>query len=256
MYLLYVDESGDTGHLSAGSQTEFFVLSGIVIHELEWKNTLDQIVNFRRVLKQKYKLKISHEIHCRDFFGKPGPTAHIPKYQRLQILKEVVTFQSQLMNYSIINIVVDKRNLNPNFDIFENAWTALLQRFHNTIKHKNFPGPQNAMDFGLVVSDATEGEKLTKLIRKLRRFNFVPSQYGTASIKIPLDRIVEDPISRDSKHSLIVQLCDVNAYTLFQNMRPNKYYRKKGEKNWFQILKPVLNIKASAKNKWGIVVLE
>lgn len=254
MYLLYVDESGDTGHKSNGSSTDFFVLSGIVIHELSWKNTLEEIIKFRRHLKAKYKFKMSEEIHCRQFFNNPGPTlGKIPKYQRLQIIKETLAFQATLPEFTVTSILVDKRNKSNNQDIFELAWTALLQRFHNTIHYKNFPGPQNAKDFGMVISDNTDAKKLTSLLRKLRKHNFVPSMYGAQSRQIPLSLIVEDPIGKDSKHSLFVQLCDVNAYALYQNVRPNKYYRTKGAKNWFQILGPVTNKNASKKNKFGVV---
>lgn len=44
MYLMYVDESGDPGLTS--SPTRYFVLSGIVIHELRWAICLDQLNQF------------------------------------------------------------------------------------------------------------------------------------------------------------------------------------------------------------------
>jgi hypothetical protein len=43
MYLMYVDESGDTGLL--GSPIRYFVLTGMVIHELRWHQALEQLVN-------------------------------------------------------------------------------------------------------------------------------------------------------------------------------------------------------------------
>jgi hypothetical protein len=255
MYLLYVDESGDTGHLSSGSPSEIFILSGIVIHELAWKPTLDKVIDFRRYLKNKYNFKMKEEIHCNAFFSRGGGRYTIPKYQRMQIFKEALQFQAGLPDFSVTSVIIDKRNKTPPYDIFENAWTVLLQRFHNTIQFKNFPGPQNTKDLGLVISDATDGEKLTQLLRRLRRFNFVPSQYQTGSRSIPLDLIVEDPVSRDSKHSQFVQLCDVNAYSLLQHCKPNSYFKTKGGRNYFKILAPVTNKKASRTNNMGVVKL-
>jgi len=48
MYFFYVDESGDTGLVNSPSR--YFVLSGIVVHELKWHDTLEAIIAFRRSL--------------------------------------------------------------------------------------------------------------------------------------------------------------------------------------------------------------
>jgi hypothetical protein len=78
MYLMFADESGDTGLI--GSPTKYFALSAIVVHELEWKNTLTQLVEFRRELRRDYGLKLRHEIHSRQLITKPGELAFIPKH--------------------------------------------------------------------------------------------------------------------------------------------------------------------------------
>ncbi len=49
MYLMYVDESGDIG--LTGSPTRYFVLTGLVLHELRWRQTLDELIAFRREQK-------------------------------------------------------------------------------------------------------------------------------------------------------------------------------------------------------------
>jgi hypothetical protein len=43
---MYVDESGDSG--LDNSPTRYFVLTGLVIHELRWRAYLEQMVNFRQ----------------------------------------------------------------------------------------------------------------------------------------------------------------------------------------------------------------
>jgi hypothetical protein len=45
MYMMYVDESGDPG--MTGSPTRYFVLSGVVVHELGWRDYLEQLLDFR-----------------------------------------------------------------------------------------------------------------------------------------------------------------------------------------------------------------
>ena len=65
--------------------------------------------------------------------------------------------------------MVDKEQISWNL-----AWNALLMRFENTLSYGNFRGPRNADDKGIVICDNTEGEKLTKLIRKMRHYNTIP----------------------------------------------------------------------------------
>jgi hypothetical protein len=67
------------------------------------------------------------------------------------------------------------------FDVFDVAWVTLIQRFHNTISYKNFPGPQNPDDRGLLVVDQTEERKLRGISRRMRRYNPVPSMFGPAA---------------------------------------------------------------------------
>jgi len=70
MYLMYVDESGDTG--IQNSPTRYFVLSGIVLHELRWRPILESLVNLRKELRDVKGLKLREEIHSRDFISSPG----------------------------------------------------------------------------------------------------------------------------------------------------------------------------------------
>lgn len=252
MYLLYVDESGDVG--LKNSPTKYFCLSGLVMHELRWEETLTAIVNFRKSIRVKYGLKLREEIHAAHFINKPGEIQRIPKSMRLHLLRDVIDFQSSLQDISIINVVVDKTNKPDTTDIFNMAWETLVQRFHNTLSHKNFPGPQNTDDRGMIVADRTDEIKLRGITRKMRRFNFVPSMFGGASLSRPTSMVINNAIHRDSKHSFFIQLCDVNAYFLFQYFEANGYIRKKGAKNYILKLGSALCLSASKSNPFGIVI--
>ena len=126
MYLFYVDESGDVG--LNGSPNRFFVLSGIVIHELCWHDTLDAIVQFRKDLRVRYGLKLREEIHTGELLRKPGDLVRIAKSLRLRLLRDVLDFQARLPDISIINVVVDKSGKSFEFDAFDLAWKCLIQR--------------------------------------------------------------------------------------------------------------------------------
>lgn len=251
MYILYVDESGDVG--ITGSPSRYFALSGFVVHELRWHETLEAIISFRQHLRDKYGLKLREEIHAGHFLHKPGALARIPKSMRLRILREALDFQGELTDINVLNVVVDKNGKDSDFDVFETAWVALIQRFHNTISHKNFPGPQNPDDKGLLVVDQTEERKLRGISRRMRRYNPVPSMYDPKARPIPITTLVEDAVHRNSLHSYFIQLADVNAYFLYQRFSPCGYVKRKGARNYFNKLRPVLCTVASRGDPDGLL---
>lgn len=251
MYFLYADESGDPGMVK--SPTAYFCLSGLVFHELEWHETLRATIDFRRKLRVDYGLKLREEIHASVWMNKPGEMGRIPKHKRLRLLRDVIDFQAQLPNINIINVVVDKKKHCDETDIFAIAWETLIQRYHNTISYKNFPGPRNEKDHGLLFVDSTDELKLRALVRRMRRYNPVPSRYDFSTRQQLITTVVEDPVHRNSMHSYFVQLADVNAYFLYQYMMPNGYIRRKGARNYLRRLEPILCKKASNSNSLGIV---
>lgn len=256
MYLMYVDESGDSGIIN--SPTRYFVLSGLVIHETKWRSLLSDLVDFRNNLKKTHGLKLREEIHCHHFMNKPGELKRIKRNDRVDILKKCLDWLNQHPeDIRIITICVDKAG-KQDLDVFELAWKVLMNRFENTIKHKNFCGPKDQDDMGLVLSDDTDEKKLTKLIRRIRHYNPVPnlvSLYGSGYRNMQIEHIIEDPIFRNSKNSLLHQMVDVIAYSARQIYEPTAYMKKKGGQRFYQRLKDVLLIQASRNNKLGIVKL-
>ena len=109
MFLVYVDESGDTGLVN--SPSNYFCLSAIVVHESHWQTTLNSVIGFRKELRASYGFKLREEIHCSHFIHKPGDFQRIPKSLRLRLLRDVIDFQASLLNYQIVNVVVNKKNL-------------------------------------------------------------------------------------------------------------------------------------------------
>lgn len=255
MFLMYVDESGDSG--TVNSPTRYFVLSGLVIHELRWMTYLDQLIDFRRDLRLTYGLKLRDEIHASAFINNPKSLARIKRNDRLTILRLFADKLASMTEFNVINIVVDKHAKPASYDPFDAAWKALIQRFENTISHRNFPGPINADERGMLIPDATDDKKLTTLIRKMRRYNPIPnqSQYGIGSRNLTLQTIIEDPFLKDSAHSFFIQAADLIAYLLYQNLSPNKYMRQKSGHNYFMRLDPILCKVASSHDPTGLGIV-
>jgi hypothetical protein len=255
MYLMYVDESGDCG--IRRSPTPFFVLTGLVVHELRWQEYLDSIITFRRRMRDKFGLKLREELHASHLITRPGELRRIPLHFRLEIIRAFAKQLAGMADLNLINVVVHKRSKPPGYDVFGWAWKALIQRFENTLSHRNFSGPANPDERGALFPEHTDDKKLTRLLRRMRRYNPIPNrpQFGPGYRNLAIGRIIEDPSFRDSAHSFFVQACDLGAFLLYQRLAPNAFMRKKSAHNYFAILAPVLCKAASTADPDGIVHL-
>lgn len=252
---MYVDESGDIG--LSGSPTRYFVLTGLVVHELRWQNYLDQLIAFRQRLRLTFGFRLREELHAAALLTRPGELVRIQKNDRLTIIRAYANELATMTDANLINVVVDKQRKPLDYPVFETAWTALLQRFENTLSRRNFAGPANADERGIVLPDHTDDKKLSDLLRKMRRYNPIPNQaaYGPGYRNLRMASIIEDPMFRDSAHSYFIQTADLAAFLLYQHLDPNTYMRKKGARNYFHRLDPILCRVASPRDPHGIVRL-
>lgn len=260
MYLMYVDESGDTG--LGLSPTSYFALSGLVVHESRWRDLLTQLIAFRKTMRSVYALPVRTEIHASEFIsGRVRAIGGrlIARQEKLAILRNSLDELAKIDFISVTNVIVDKTNKSgrtPPYDVFGCAWGTLFQRFENTMVYGNFPG-NFRNDHGMIITDATAGKKLLRMVRRMAVYNPIPSDANLAAgfRNIPIVRIIEDPYGKDSKDTLPIQMADVAAYFLHQKFSPNAYVRRQSAGNYFARLLPVLNRRASRFNSFGIVVL-
>ncbi|HLP68655.1 MAG TPA: DUF3800 domain-containing protein [Rhizobium sp.] len=252
MYLMYVDESGDPG--MGNSPTNYFALSGLVVHESRWRDLLNILVTFKKTMRAVHGLRVRQEIHASEFINSRAFDA--PRHVRLAILRNTIDEIAKIDFVSITNVVVSKVGKPATYDVFQQAWLTLFQRFENTLKYGNFPGGHTS-DCGIVITDATNGTALLRLVRKMAVINYIPNQtqFGNGTRNMPLIRVIEDPHGKDSKETLALQAVDVVAYFLAQRFRPNNYIRKSGATFYFDRLSPVLNLKARTGGTLGIVTL-
>lgn len=252
MYFMYVDESGDAGLIN--SPTRYFALSGLIVHELRWNDYLDRLIEFRRRMRNKFGLLMREEIHSAHLINKPGDLVRIKRNDRLTIIRSFIHELATLQDISIINVVVDKQGKPPDYDVMQKAWEALIQRFSNTMSHRNFNGPANPDERGLIVPDNTDVKKIRELLRKMRKYNPVPSQFGGYR-NLQITNLVEDPFFKDSRESYMIQAADVVAFSLYQKLSPSSYMKSKSAQNYFNKLDNVLCKAAASRDPDGIVRL-
>lgn len=253
MYLMYVDESGDAGLVN--SPTRYFLLSGIVLHELRWHAALNDLVAFRQRIRAAFGFLMREEIHAGKMLTRPGELVRIRRNDRLSIIRHFLDEMASMNYLNIINVCIDKQNKSVGYDAFESAWKILIQRFENTLNSRNFPGPANADDRGVIFCDETDETALRRLYRRMRVYNPVPNQRGGGYRQIPLTSIVEDPSIRRSHHSYFIQAADTAAWAAYQWYAPSSFIRRKGAHNYFTRLDPVLCKVASPRNPYGVVEL-
>lgn len=151
--------------------------------------------------------------------------------------------------------MVKKQSSDTTQTVFDRGWSTIIQRFENTLSHRNFPGPSNPDERGLIICDDTD-IRLNQLVRRMRRYNPVPNQspFGSGYRNLQLKAIVEDPVHRDSRATYFIQAVDTIAYLLYQKGQPNAYMKKVGGQAYFKRLKPILCLHAAPSHPFGIVL--
>ena len=255
MYLIYSDESGDSGRSSGG--TPFFVISGVIIHERLWNDLFDQILSLRRSLKTQYRIPQRVELHAVDIVNGHGEFHHsrygLSPTDRFSIYRDSLHFLSQLSDIRVLDVFIKKSPVkSASIDIFEQGWLLFLQRFHNFLDKGGHL--QNTSDYGLVFTDHTQDDRLRRILRRMRAYNYIPSQFpGQPPIQILTRKVLDDPIPRSSKHSYFVQIADLIAYSLARRDFPRSKLKRFQFETYFDIIDPILLKDASQSDPQGIV---
>jgi hypothetical protein len=248
MYLMYVDESGDTG-LSLKSPTRYFILSALVFHELRWNEMYDRQIQFRRWLKSQHGIALNEEIHATELMSARGIFKNIRPHARLNIMKNCLDWIGNQPDLSILTVAIDKRATTG--DVFDQSWERLIAEFETLVRNKKIPGPSNADERGIILPDNTNGKKLTAILWKMRGFN----RNSANATQIKPITIVEDPFMKDSASSFFLQMVDVVAFFARQYFEPNSLIKNQGGGNYYGRLAAVINQDVKSQHPLKIIIL-
>jgi hypothetical protein len=98
-----------------------------------------------------------------------------------------------------------------------------VQRIENDLRHTGTDESRF-----IVITDPGRVGKMRKTTRKVQRINYIPSKFGPYSYRREIERLIEDPLPKDSRES---------------------YFRVV---DWLEALKPCLNLSAAASDPYGI----
>lgn len=245
MYFAYFDESGDTG--MEGSPTATFALSCLLLHDRDWLSALDQVIAFRRYLRDKFhitprsELKAAWLVHNRGDIRKSG----LSYPARLAAYRAAMRFQRKVGLFRTFAVLIVKTNITKvPADVREIAWRYAVQRLERfgTSRKDNIH----------VLPDEGHSDFIRKKIRLMRRFNHVPSAFGGPTLERNAENIVEDSSDRRSRESFFIQLADLNAYAAYRKVFPGKTF---GAEIWDELGESrVLEVNSLRGGPPGIVV--
>jgi len=231
MHLVYVDDSKD-------EKTCCF--SAIIIPAERWNDALDHLIAFRKTINKVSGIYMSLELHATDWLGGRGNVAKrtVPRSERAILFKFALKHIAKIPGCSIIN-AHGRRSQDE----------LLFERLCNRIQTNMAKCGSRA----IIISD--EGKSYDSLVRRMRRFNPIPSKFGRGVIAHPLDRIVEDPVYRKSERSLFIQAADFCAFALLRMESPTPAIIRRDLADAFLALKPAIERRAYAKDprKLGII---
>ena len=256
MYLVYFDESGDDGYPKYSSG--LFVLTSCYLHHQKWQEIYNSLKEFRKQLKQSFGIPIKLEFKAREFILNKNPYRkfNIDDNNRKKILEIIADFLGNI-EVKFINVVINKKKIKKdNYPILENALKFNIQRIENDLKID----PLNKF---LIITDEGRVGKMRYTTRKIQKINIIPSKFiGRYRREIKL--LIEDPLPKKSQESYFIQMCDFVAFLIYL-YGIKKFLNKEWSNRLSTILnlneliriinkiKPVLNLKATNENEYGIV---
>lgn len=283
MFLVYYDEAGDDGFPKYSSP--LFVLTCIYIHEEFWKETFENIREFRKELKQKFNMPVKTEFHMKYFLLNKHPFKDfgISDVDRIKLIDLFCDFLSK-QKLGTVNVVINKTIIQkPDYEILDTALTYSIQRIENALNEINRSKITRLLKFinqslladaqknlrvsekFFIITDEGRLSKMRRTARKMQRINYIPSKFSSNAYNRTINLLVEDPISKMSDESYFIQISDLISYVVymyslnllnvgkFAHRLPKELTHEK-IKGWMAKLKPILNLKAANHNEFGIVI--
>jgi len=208
----YVDESGDTG-VGTTRSSSTFTLGCVLVGAQEWTDVFDDLLAFRRRLRDRFGLPVRAEVKANYLVRGSGPLAslQIPPGERGLIYRAHLRHMAQDGRLHAFAVVGHKSGAVQGTDLLGAVWRPLLQRLERTSRAWS-----NSRV--LIVHDEGESPHIRKLARWSRRRLSAGSMGGTGSISVPFSHLIDDPMPKASHESYFLQLADLVAYGAWRRL--------------------------------------
>lgn len=206
MKIVYIDETGDPGVNIPKGASIGYGLGVVVVDAHDWKATFNKLKDLRRQLRDMHGIPIKAEIKASDLIRNQGwfSGSGVQPWQRRKVFEMHMQFIAA-NNLQVFATWLDKRAYlddNDRLKVKEDAWNFTLQRIVKTFPNEKV----------MLIHD--EGDELfvRKLTRRSREYLTAGSSFGTQSLRLDFDNLIDDPVSRKSNESLFIQLSDLVAF--------------------------------------------
>jgi Protein of unknown function (DUF3800) len=104
----YFDESGDAGYDDSPSPA--FTLAAAIVHERKWLDTLDQLVSFRRYLRDDFGISPRAELKANWLVHRKGDLKHskLSFVARMNVYRTALRFQRKCNAIRTFAVVINK----------------------------------------------------------------------------------------------------------------------------------------------------
>ena len=231
MYLIYIDESYDTEH---------FVYSALFVDAFQWNFYFDCLMKWRKEWEAKYSIPLEEELHSTDFLaGKKHPSKNRNRGWRAKLFYNAVGYIGAIEGIKILNGHSEKIKRHM-------LLSHILTCIHQYLDSKNA--------YGILVCDEGDQNNLITTVRKMKKENRMLKldTNSNEDINMPVYRIIEDPLFKNSKSSYFIQASDLLAFSLLRNESP-LVSTEPLVKNAFEQLDKVLIKESHLQDKKGIV---
>ena len=241
MYFLYVDSSGQTKIKRRQSNNGLYILSGVIVHERDWKGVESGITAIKREIfpeldPGRWELHAYDIWNNQDFFADEKLQLNLAKKQEIfsKVLSLVCSSEITLLNVIIFKDLMKEQYATPK--LMEYSWTFIIERFEHFLKRQ--PAETNN---GLLFVDSSQ--KIPESEIK----NVVCGLVRNGSYWQRVEHVIEDPIFTKSHLRNMIQLADMVAYVIHRHYRGDPRF-----KGWFDGLKPKMYQPGGVLSGFGI----
>ena len=246
--MAYVDESGDTGAASLKGSSGCYALGCVLIDLDQWPSAFDKLVTFRSGLRASFGIPMRAELKANYLIrnGAALRSLGLAPSQRRYVYREHLRLLRELPARAFA-VVTDKAAVGVSGAACLNmTWEMLLQRFERTCTHEKTT---------LMIShDEGENDAVRRYVRKARRHLTAGAMAGGGSLQFRADRILDDPIPRNSQHSYLVQMADLVAYAAWRSyVPPSRGVAQVVPQSMWSNIEPAVHAAVNSRNLNGSV---
>ena len=198
MYLLYVDESGD-------SSSVYFVAAGVLVHEQDAFGLASRLDTAMSRLGPEWA---SREVHAQLLRAGKGPWRRLPREERSAFqagIPALLTRPITARRGAVLFAVAVERSAFPAIDPVERAYEELFLRVDSYLGRLHAAGDSHRC---VVISDETHLEKRLQLLMQAWR--------TMAGRVRRLSAFAEVPLFADSSASRLLQFADFVAHWTYR----------------------------------------